>query len=453
MFRFTGRIVDLDDAERHALFDRGTSADDTVRAATDTIIRRVRADGDAALVALARELDGVAIDVFEVSMDECRAALDSLDPALRSALERSAANIARAHAAWLPRASEVETEPGVVVGRRPDPLTRVGVYTPGGRASYPSSLLMAAVPARVAGVGEIIVCTPPGPDGRPAPVVLAAAAIAGVDRMFALGGAGAIAAMAYGTRNVPRVDRIVGPGNAYVAEAKLQVSGVVGIDSPAGPSELLVIADDSADPDVVAREMLAQAEHDPRAAVVAIGIGVAVAGGIEAAVARALPSTERFEIASQALADRGGVVVAGSHGEAVAFAAEYAPEHLLLALSEPALGDTLASVRNAGTVFVGQESSVAFGDYMTGANHVLPTGGLARSYSGLSTLDFFRWTTYQRVTRAAAEAMANDVARLAEAEGLPAHAAAVRVWEAANGTHQQGAANAGRGRANTEVAR
>ncbi|MFN2316076.1 MAG: histidinol dehydrogenase, partial [Gemmatimonadales bacterium] len=306
-------------------------------------------------------------------------------------------------------------------------LGRVGVYAPGGRAAYPSSVLMGAVPARVAGVGEVILCSPPGPTGEPSDVVLAAAALAGVDRVFALGGAGAITAMAYGTESVPRVDRIVGPGNAWVAEAKLQVSGAVAIDSPAGPSELLILADDSADLDILVREMLAQAEHDPAAAVVAIVVGAGVrelASRLLAAMAR----EPRGTVIQAALASRGAVLAAASLDDAIVFANDWAAEHLLVATRDN--DAVLPRLRNAGTVFVGTSSSVAFGDYMTGANHVLPTGGLARCYSGLSTLDFVRWTTWQRVDRAAAARLAAPVGIFADSEGLPAHAAAARQWEA-----------------------
>jgi histidinol dehydrogenase len=285
---------------------------------------------------------------------------------------------------------------------------------------------MGVVPARVAGVGEIVVCSPPGPNGAPSDVVLAAAAIGGAHRVFALGGAGAVAAMAYGTDTVSRVDRIVGPGNAYVAEAKLQVVSVVGIDSPAGPSELLVLADASASPAVVAREVMAQAEHDPLASVVVVATDADWAATLEREITERIPLEPRADVIAEALAARGGVIVADSVDEVLEFAAEYAAEHLLLA------GDVAATwlprVMNAGTIFVGETSSVAFGDYMTGANHVLPTGGLARAYSGLSTLDFVRWTTYQLVSREAAAALANDVDIFARAEGLPAHAAAARQW-------------------------
>jgi len=250
--RWTGARSRLSASDERALFERSTAAgagDGDIGARTRVIIERVRRDGDDALRAMAAEFDGVTLDRLEVPMSQCRAALDALDPPLRRAMERSATNIRRVHESFRPHTQEIESEPGIVIGRRPDPLGRVGVYAPGGRAAYPSSVLMGVVPARVAGVGEIIVCSPPQHDtGVPSEVVLGAAALAGADRVFSLGGAGAIAAMAYGTTSLPRVDRIVGPGNAYVAEAKLQVARVVAIDSPAGPSELLVLADDSADP-------------------------------------------------------------------------------------------------------------------------------------------------------------------------------------------------------------
>ncbi|MGH7483217.1 MAG: histidinol dehydrogenase, partial [Longimicrobiales bacterium] len=386
----------------------------------------MRTEGDAALRLLARELDGIELDQLELPRTVRRRALDALDAPLRAAMERAAANIATAHRAFLPFAIEIRTEPGVTVGRRPDPLGRVGVYAPGGRAAYASSVLMGAVPARVAGVREIVLCSPPGGDGIPSTVVLAAAELADVDRVFALGGAGAIAAMAYGTATVPRVDRIVGPGNAYVAEAKLQLTGVVAIDAPAGPSELLVLADESADPKSVAREVLAQAEHDPRACCVVVCIGVANAGGVAAAIAEGLARLERRDVVIESLAANGALLVVPTIGEAVEFASRYAPEHLLLWVADPAA--VLPAVRNAGTVFMGASSSVAFGDYMTGANHVLPTGGSARSYSGLSTADFVRWTSWQRVEAAAAERLAEDVGVLAEAEGLGGHAAAALAW-------------------------
>jgi histidinol dehydrogenase len=424
---------DLTPGQERVLFDRSTSTDATITARTSSIIARVRRDGDVALREMAREFDGVALSSLEVSRHEWDAALAALDGELRQALERAARNIATAHRAFLPTATEVETEPGVVLSRRPDPLQRVGIYAPGGRAAYPSSLLMGAIPARVAAVGEVIVCTPPDASGRPSPVVLAAAALAGVDRVFAIGGAGAIAAMAFGTDSVPRVDRIVGPGNAYVAEAKVQLVGSVAIDSPAGPSELLVIADESADPRAVAREMVAQAEHDPRASVVAIVIGAAQAAAIAAALDMQVAAAPRGGIVREALRALGAIVSVERLEDAIVLANRYAAEHLQLQLAAGDVEGALRELRGAGTVFVGASSSVAYGDYMTGANHVLPTGGLARAYSGLSTLDFVRWTTIQRVTPRAAARLAGDVGVFADAEGLPGHAAAARAWSTVEG--------------------
>ncbi len=430
VLRARGAFNALDAATRRDLMARDAGGGDvTVRTRVSAMIDDVRVRGDLALRDFAQQFDNVSLDAFEVPRTEWVRALNALDAPLRRAIERAAKNIRTVHSAFLPQATEVSPEPGIIVGRRPDPLSRVGVYAPGGRAAYPSSLLMGAVPARVAGVGEVIVCSPPGPSGQPSDVVLAAAELAGVDRVFALGGAGAIAAMALGTETVPRVDRIVGPGNAYVAEAKLQLVSNVTIDSPAGPSELLVLADGTSNADVVAREMIAQAEHDPDAAVIAIIAGAeTLAVEIERAVAAQLRESPRAHIVAAALAARGAVITTETLAEAVTFANEWAAEHLLLVVNDALIGDTLASLRHAGTIFVGESASVAFGDYMTGANHVLPTAGLARCYSGLSTLDFVRWTTWQLVTPSAAASMSEDVGVFADAEGLPGHAAAARAW-------------------------
>ena len=419
--RYRGRISDLEPLAYRQLCDRSTSGDPAIRERVAAIIADVRARGDAALRELAVRYDGVSLESLEVPREDWVCALDDLDAEVRRAMERSARNIACVHVASRPVPVECEPEPGVVVGRRPDPLGRIGVYAPGGTAAYPSSVLMGAVPARAAGVGEVVLCSPSRANG-PSRLVLAAAAIARVDRVFAAGGAGAIAAMAYGTESIPRVDRIVGPGNAYVAEAKLQVTGAVAIDSPAGPSELLVLADDTCDAGAIATELVAQAEHDPRACVVAVAVGDSTARRLTDALAAIAPAQPRRDIVAHALASNGGVLSAASLDEAIAFANDYAPEHLLLAVADP--DAALARIRHAGTVFLGAGTSVSYGDYMTGANHVLPTGGLARSYTGLSPLDFVRWTTYQRVTPNAGTSLAGDVAAFARAEGLPGHAAA-----------------------------
>jgi len=428
LLRWSGCVADLTAADRRALLERSRGDDDAgIRERVATIVQQVRTSGDLALRSMALAFDGVTLDSLEVPRDLWQAALRALDPALVRSMERAVTNLEHVHRTFLPAAQETESEPGIVIGRRPDPLSRVGVYAPGGRAAYPSSVLMGVVPARVAGVREVILCSPPDRvTGRPSEVVLAAAALAGADRVFAIGGAGAIAAMAFGTASVPRVDRIVGPGNAYVAEAKLQVANTVGIDSPAGPSELLVLCDASADAALVARELLAQAEHDPLAAVVAVCTDAALATRIAAELAAQLPNEPRAHIAAAALAGQGAVLVAQDLAEGIALANDYAAEHLLLLVADADVA--LAQLRSAGTVFVGASSSVAFGDYMTGANHVLPTGGLARSYSGLSTLDFVRWTTWQRVSPAAAARLAADVGTFADSEGLPGHARAARSW-------------------------
>ncbi|HET8770275.1 MAG TPA: histidinol dehydrogenase [Gemmatimonadaceae bacterium] len=466
-----GDVDTLDATTRRALFARdsrcdaprgvpraateNSSPDSTIRDRTAEIMQRVRERGDDALRAFAIEYDGVggggdSLDgaerdslradrapgddprgwSLEVPRAECDAALAALDPALRRVMQRAADNIRAVHEAFRPLASEFVTADGVRIGRRPDALQRVGVYAPGGRAAYPSSLLMGAIPARVAGVSEIIVCSPPASDGRPSPVVLAAAALAGADRLFAVGGAGAVAAMAYGTPTIPSVDRIVGPGNAFVAEAKRQVSHEVGIDSPAGPSELLVLADDSAEPLLVAREMLAQAEHDPRAAVVLVTTSRALARDVESKLASGMGDAARASTMCAALGSRGAILTATSLEAAIAFASQWAPEHLLLLVAPAARERALVALRGCGTILHGDGASVVFGDYMTGANHVLPTGGAGRAWSGLSTQDFVRWTTWQRVDRPAAARMAHDTAVFATAEGLDAHARAAAAWEA-----------------------
>ncbi|MGZ6139306.1 MAG: histidinol dehydrogenase [Myxococcaceae bacterium] len=426
--RWTGPLSALGPDALRALLSRGQvdAGEREIRSQVGALVAEVRSRGDAALRDLARRFDGVSLVSLEVPREVVRAALDRQPLALRRALERSARNVARVHSAFRPQATRVEVEDGVVVERRPDPLARVGVYAPGGRAAYPSSVLMGAVPARVAGVREVILCSPPDPSGLPSDAVLAAAAVAEVDRVFALGGAGAIAALAYGTESVPAVDRIVGPGNAWVAEAKLQVSSRVPIDSPAGPSELLVLLDATSDVDAVARELLAQAEHDPEAAVVAVALEASVARRLLERLAALAPVAERAVIIRQALSSRGAVLVATTLDEAVDFAERWAPEHLMLAVE--GAPELARRIRNAGTVFVGTTSSGAFGDYLTGANHVLPTAGTARAWSGLSTLDFVRWTTVQSVSRQGAASLAGDTDVFATAEGLHAHAAAARAW-------------------------
>lgn len=419
-----GAVSSLSDEVAAALLDRSTEPDRETVTTVRGILDDVRSRGDAALLEMAERFDGVRLASTEVDRDRLVEALDALDPALRAALERAASNIERFHAAQIPDDVEVETEPGIRVRRVYTPLERVGVYAPGGTAAYPSSVLMGVVPARAAGVAEVVVCSPAGPDGTPPPAVMAACALAGADRLFAIGGAGAIGALAFGTESVPRVDAIVGPGNRWVTEAKRQLAGTISIDAPAGPSEVLVIADESADPALVAGEMLAQAEHDRDAGCVALVTSQSLAEAVEGEIAAALEQAPRADIARVALAEQGAVLTVDSIREAVDFSERYAPEHLSVMTRD---ASALArDFRNAGTVFVGASASVAFGDYMTGANHVLPTAGGARSFSGLSATNFLRSFTVQEIDEAGARSMADAVGLLADAEGLPAHAAAAR---------------------------
>jgi histidinol dehydrogenase len=421
----TGRLADLSPTVRSRIVDRSSTSDAGISSEVGRIIDAVRSHGDAALRALALEFDRVQLVDLEVPRERCLAALGSIDRGLRSAMEAAARNIERVHRAWLPEERTIEVEPGVVIRRRPSSLRRVGVYAPGGSAVYPSSVLMGVIPARVAGVPEIILCSPPSSTGIPSDAVLAAAALAGATRVFALGGAGAIAALALGTRSVPRVETIVGPGNAYVTEAKLQLAREVRTDLPAGPSEIMIVADDLASPKAVAAELCAQAEHGCDSAAVALLIGAGVLPRVERALASQVPALERAAIVQSALERHGALLEVESVSEALHFIEEYAPEHLLLMTRDAAA--FAERVTKAGSVFINASSSVALGDYMTGANHVLPTAGFGRSRSGLSTEDFVRWTVVQHITPAAASRLAPRAVTLAIAEGLAAHAAAARI--------------------------
>ena len=322
----------------------------------------------------------------------------------------------------------INDQPGVVLGQRVIPLERMGLYVPGGTASYPSSVLMNAIPASIAGVDEVVMVTPPGPDGKINPVILAAAHIAGVGRIFKMGGAQAVAALAYGTARVPKVDKIVGPGNAYVAEAKRQVYGLVDIDMIAGPSEILVIADGASDPRCVAADLLSQAEHDRLASAVLVTDSAALAEAVQAELERQIPLLPRAEIARTSIDNRGKIIVAESIEEAIAVSNEIAPEHLEVCVDNPF--DYLARIRHAGSVFLGRACPEALGDYFAGPNHTLPTSGTARFSSPLSVDDFVKKSAFTYYTPEALAAVADDVTFFARKEGLEAHArsAEARGW-------------------------
>ena len=413
-------ILEGDAAERWVAGLADRSADAT--ADVDEILRRVRRDGDAALLELTERFDGVRPSSLRVPPQRCRAALEALPSSRRAALERARDNVAAFHAAQRREEPPVEVEPGVRAWREFRPLERVGLYVPGGRAAYPSSLLMTAVPARVAGCGELVVCSPPGPSGEPPASILAAAALLEVDAVFAVGGAQAIAAMAYGTESVPAVDKIFGPGNRWVDAAKSAVTARVATDLPAGPSEVLVWTDPTADPELAALELVAQAEHGPDSLCVAVVPDGGAARAVVAALGARIDDVERGDDVRSSLG-RSAVLVAASDEEAVAWVNAVAPEHLVILRDDEER--SLAAVRHAGSVFLGAQTPVAAGDYATGTNHVLPTGTRARGVDGLALDDFGTWLQVQRLDPDGLRALGPTIVELAEWEGLPAHAASV----------------------------
>jgi histidinol dehydrogenase len=408
----------LDSIER--LFGARLTPDEAV----DRIIRDVRGRGDAALRDWSGRLDGTRRAAFEVPRGRLRRAVNTLDPALVDALKLAAAEIERFHRRQI-RNSWVDFGVEGALGQIIVPLRRVGLYAPGGSAPLPSSLLMAAIPARVAGVEELIVCSPPQRDtGEVAEVVLAAAQVAGVDRVFALGGAQAIAAMAYGTETIPQVDKIAGPGNLFVVLAKRAVYGVVGIEALPGPTETMVIADESADARLAAADLLAQAEHDLLASAIMLTPSRALAEAVQGEVARQLELLERAEVAAESIERRGGIVVVPDLPTAFELANEYAPEHLCLLLADP--WPHVGMVRNAGGIFLGERSFEVLGDYVAGPSHIMPTGGTARYASPVNVDDFRKIISLVGLNEAGLRRLGPAAIRLAEAEGLTAHAAAVR---------------------------
>ncbi|MBC8536202.1 histidinol dehydrogenase [Feifania hominis] len=414
----TGRLREL-------LLSRAVDAQADVTARVEEIIADVRRRGDEALIDCARRFDHAELTAIEVPQSEIEAAYHRADPALIRALQRAAANIRAYHAEQLPRAYVVTPDNGAVMGQRVLPLERVGVYVPGGTAPYPSTVLMNSIPARVAGVRELIMVSPPGADGKIADNILAAAQIAGVDRIFCSGGAQAIAALAYGTQSIPRVDKIVGPGNLYVTTAKRLVYGAVDIDAIAGPSEILIVADAGANPAFVAADLMGQAEHDPFASAVLLTDDAQLIDQVRAQLERQLPTLSRREIIGQSLSRFGAMVLCDSIESAVELANDFAPEHLELMLASPF--EWLGRVRNAGSVFLGYHCPEPLGDYYAGPNHVLPTNSTARFFSPLGVESFLRRSSYLYYPESALRAAADDVLTLARSEGLTAHANAVSV--------------------------
>ena len=389
------------------------------------IIARVRAQGDKALAAYAEQFDGAAPERLEVTGAELDAAVAALDPEFVEILRQAAANIEAFHKHQVRSSFVVTDQPGVVMGQKVMPIEKVGLYVPGGTAAYPSSVLMNCIPAKLAGCREIVMVSPPTCGGDINPVILAAARIAGVHRVFRTGGAQAVAALAYGTESVPRVDKIVGPGNAFVAEAKRQVFGQVAIDMIAGPSEILVVADGKSDPAAVAADLLSQAEHDKLASAVLVTDSEELAVAVQAEIERQLPLLEREEIARASIDNNGKIIVAGDLAVAVEIANRIAPEHLELCMDNPF--DWLDRIQNAGSVFMGRHCPEALGDYFAGPNHTLPTSGTARFSSPLSVDDFVKKTQFTYFTGDALERVAGKVDYFARQEGLTAHARSVTI--------------------------
>ena len=409
---------DISDSE---IFDRIGGAPD-VSATVSDIIADVMERGDTALREYALRFDRAELDSLEVSAEEIDAACAEIGDAYIGMLERAAANIRDFHSRQVRQGFVCNSRDGVFAGQKVIPLERVGLYVPGGTAAYPSSVLMNCIPAKIAGVDEIIMVTPPSGGSIPKQI-LAAARVAGVDRIFKCGGAQAVAALTYGTESIPTVDKIVGPGNAYVAEAKRQVSGKVGVDMIAGPSEILVIADGNSNPVWVAADLLSQAEHDKRASAVLVTDSEELAKAVTLEIERQLAVLPRQEIARASVEDHGLIIIVDSIAEAVAMSNRIAPEHLELCVDDPF--GLLDKVRNAGSVFLGRNCPEAVGDYMAGPNHTLPTSGTARFYSPLSVDDFVKKMQFTYFSAEALANIAEDVDKFARSEGFDAHARSV----------------------------
>ena len=413
------KILKYGEVENKEIFARAVptiNVEDTVA----EIIKKVREKGDAALFEYTERFDKASLSSLKVTKEEIDEAFSLVEPEFIEIIEKAAANIRKYHQKQKRCGFEIKENDGVIIGQRITPVERAGLYVPGGTAAYPSTVLMDSIPAKIAGVGEVVMVTPPQKNGKVNPVILAAAKIAGIDTIIKVGGAQAIAALAYGTESVPKVDKIVGPGNAFVAEAKKQVFGVVSIDMIAGPSEILVVADGKSNPRHIAADLLSQAEHDRMASAVLVTDSYTLAEKVSEALEDQIPKLARAEIARESIDRNGKIIVADTLDAAIEIANEIAPEHLELCVDNPF--DYLDKIRHAGSIFMGRNCPEALGDYFAGPNHTLPTSGTAKFSSPLSVDDFVKKTQYTYYTRDALMAVANDVAFFAEKEGLGAHA-------------------------------
>lgn len=414
------KTVKLEDGNIKELLQRSQIDSNSVIDIVTDIINDVKNNGDEKIRQYTEKFDGVYLKDFLISPEDLEKSVRRIDKGLIRSLEKASSNIRKFHQAQLPQDWSLEVDKGITAGQIVRPLERVGCYIPGGRAVYPSSILMTVIPAKVAGVNEIICCTPPGPDGKVEDIVLAAAYLAGAHKVYRIGGAQAIAAMAYGTETITAVDKIVGPGNIFVTAAKKMVYGQVDIDFPAGPSEVLIIADETGNPDYISLDLMAQAEHDPQAASVLVTTSPELAIAVNQKITEDLPNMKRKEIITDSFEENGAIIVVNTVDEAVKFSNEYAPEHLIIMTHDPE--ELVKGIKNAGSIFLGELTPVAAGDYGSGTNHVLPTSFCARMYSGLSTESFLKKPTVQRLSRDGLNSLKNVVIPLAEYEGLYAHA-------------------------------
>ena len=425
MIQYVKQGGDFGRAFIQQLKERSANSGKKVDDAVAEIVETVRRDGDAAVRMYTERFDGSVPEQLVIEKADMQELIKACDPAFVAALERAAANIRDFHARQKQQ-SWLQTEAnGVIMGQRVRGLARVGLYVPGGTASYPSSVLMNAIPARLAGVSEIIMVTPPAKDGSVAPAILTAARVAGVTAIYKMGGAQAVAALAYGTESVPKVDKIVGPGNIFVAAAKRRVYGIVDIDMIAGPSEILVLADAAANPAYVAADLLSQAEHDRLATAVLVCDSEALAGAVSAELERQIPLLPRADIARASIDNNGKIIIARDMAEGVDIANEIAPEHLEVCVDDPF--SLLNSIRNAGSIFLGKNVPEALGDYFAGPNHTLPTLGTARFSSPLSVDDFVKKSSFIYYTKEALGAVQERIVDFAEREGLSAHARSVSI--------------------------
>ena len=420
------KIMKYGEVSNSEIFARSVPKTD-VAGTVSEIIENVRKNGDAALLAYCEKFDKAKLSSLVVSKEEIDEALNLVEPEFLEILEKAAQNIRKFHSHQVRNSFIINDEEGIVTGQKVIPIDRVGLYVPGGTAAYPSTVLMDAIPAKIAGCRQVVMVTPPTKEGKVNPAILAAAYVAGIDRIFKVGGAQAVAALAYGTESIPKVDKIVGPGNAFVAEAKKQVFGVVSIDMIAGPSEILIVADGKSNPAYVAADLLSQAEHDKMASAVLVTDSGELAENVSAELEKQIPMLERCEIARESIDVNGKIIVADTLDIAIEIANEIAPEHLELCVDNPF--DMLDSIRHAGSIFMGRNCPEALGDYFAGPNHTLPTSGTAKFSSPLSVDDFVKKTQYTYYTKDALRKVAFDVAAFAKKEGLTAHAksAVIRV--------------------------